>query len=148
MTRQRGLDTVETEWVAFLDDDDEFLPEHLELLMNAALEQDADYVYSWYHVIGGTDPRPEVFGRPWDPENPVQTTITTLVRTTTAQAAGFLVDPEETDDLTSPDRHYAGEDWRFTQRVNDAGAHIYHLPMKTWNWYHHSGNTSGLPNRW
>lgn len=148
VTRQRGLDAVNTEWVAFLDDDDEFLPEHLERLMTAAQEHDADYVYSWYNVIGGTDPRPEEFGRPWDPENPRQTTITTLVHTTTAQAAGFLVGPEEDDDLLSPDRHYAGEDWRFTKRIADSGATIFHLPEKTWLWHHHGGNTSGLPNRW
>jgi glycosyltransferase involved in cell wall biosynthesis len=28
-TRQRGLEKVTTPWVAFLDDDDEFLPGHL-----------------------------------------------------------------------------------------------------------------------
>lgn len=152
ITRQRGLDAVDTEWVAFLDDDDEFLQQHLERLMWAANEHDADYVYSWYNVIGGTDPRPEEFGRPWDPSDPRQTTITTLVRTNVAQAAGFLLEGGETEDLTSPDRHYAGEDWRFTKRIADSGATIFHLPEKTWLWYHwHNGthgNTSGLPKNW
>lgn len=148
ITRQRGLDAVETEWVAFLDDDDEFKPQHLEKLMTAALENDADYVYSWYKVVGGHDPRREVFGRPWDPSNPVQTTITTLVRANVAKAAGFVLRDGETEDLLSPDRHYAGEDWRFTKRVNDSGAKIHHLPEITWLWYHHGGNTSGLPKMW
>lgn len=146
VTRQRALERVETEWVAFLDDDDEMLPWHLETLLESANARCADYVYSWYWVRGGTDPRPEVFGREFDPCNPVQTTITTLVRTELAQACGFTVDGDE--DLTSPDRHFAGEDWRFTKRCLDAGAHIVHAPYRTWIWHHWEGNTSGLPSRW
>lgn len=146
ITRQRGLEAVGTEWVAFLDDDDEFMPGHLEALAGAARSSGADYVFSWYEVVGGTDPRTEEFGLPWNPSHPRQTTITTLVRTGLArEVGGFLADTDE--DLISPDRHYAGEDWRFTQRMNDAGARIYHLPVKTWLWHHHGRNTSGLP-RW
>lgn len=145
-TRQKALNQVKTEWVAFLDDDDEMLPEHLDLLLAAAQLTAADYVYSWYHVIGGSDPRPDVFGQVFDPCNPVQTTITTLVRTELAQATGFLADEDE--QLNSPDRHYAGEDWRFTLRCIEAGAHIYHTPYKTWLWHHDSGNTSGLAKNW
>ena len=143
ITRQAGLNLVETEWVAFLDDDDEFMPGHLEALAAAARSAGADYVYSWYEVVGGTDPRTEEFGLPWNPSQPRQTTITTLVRTGLArEVGGFLADEDE--DLRSPDRHYAGEDWRFTQRMNQQGK-IYHLPVKTWLWHHHSSNTSGLP---
>ena len=143
--RQAGLEAVRTPWVAFLDDDDEFYPNHLELLTRHAADTDADYVFSWYEVVGGTDPRPDEFGLPWDPEAPRQTTITTLVRTELAQAVGFVW---EDDDLASPDRHYAGEDWFFTQGCAAQGATISHLPEKTWFWHHHGGNTSGLPNRW
>jgi hypothetical protein len=102
-------------------------------------------VFSWYEVVGGTDPRPGEFGLPWDRAHPRQTTITTLVRTAVALEAGFLADDE--GDLASPDRHYAGEDWRFTSRVNDLGV-ISHLPQKTWYWHHHARNTSGLPKNW
>jgi glycosyltransferase involved in cell wall biosynthesis len=142
-TRQVGLEAVDTEWVAFLDDDDEMLPGHLEALAGALHYQQADMVFSWYEVVGGTDPRSEEFGVPWDKRHPRQTTITTLCRTEMARdVGGFL--PEEDEDLLSPDRHYAGEDWRFTQRMNEAGT-IYHLPVVTWLWHHHSKNTSGLP---
>ena len=147
-TRQRGLERVETPWVAFLDDDDEFLPGHLESLLAHAQETAAEYVYSWYEVVGGTDPRPEVFGRPWDPANPVQTTVVTLVRTDWALGVGGFTDAAEDADLASPDRLYAGEDWRFTRRMNEAGAVISHLPQRTWRWHHHGGNTSGLPKNW
>lgn len=147
-TRQRALEHVRTPWVAFLDDDDEFLPHHLDSLARAALKHDADYIFSWYTVVGGNDPRPEVFGKPFDPAHPVQTTITTLVRTDLARATGFLPDPGASEDLASPDRHYAGEDWRFTLRCINAGARIHHHPEKTWLWHHHGHNTSGLPKNW
>jgi glycosyltransferase involved in cell wall biosynthesis len=145
MTRQRGLEQVHTKWVAFLDDDDEFEPYHIESLLEHAWKTDADFVFSWYRVIGGTDPRADEFGKPWDEYNPRQTTITTLVRTELALAVGGFVDPD--DDLLSPGRQCAGEDFRFTKRINKAGK-IVHLPEKTWRWYHHSSNTSGLPTRW
>ena len=145
ITRQRGLDEVRTPWVAFLDDDDEFKPEHLAALQVCAQETGADFVFSWYEVVGGTDPRPEEFGRPWDPANPRQTTITTLVRTELAQDVGGFAC--EGDDLRHPDRRYAGEDWLFTNRINDAGGRIVHLPRRTWRWHHHGSNTSGLPTR-
>lgn len=147
-TRQRGLERVTTPWTAFLDDDDEFCPVHLERLMATALDHEADMVYSWYEVVGGTDPRPGEFGLPWDSENPRQTTITTLVRTGMAIAVGGFTDEAEDEFLSSPDRHYAGEDWRLTKRINDAGGKIVHLPEVTWCWHHHSSNTSGLPSRW
>jgi hypothetical protein len=133
--------------VAFLDDDDEMMTHHLQALATAAACESADFVFSWYEVIGGTDPRPEEFQIPWDPESPRQTTITTLVRTDLARSVGGFSDPDDTD-LSSPDRHYAGEDWWFTRRCNDAGAVIVHHPEITWRWHHHSSNTSGLPSRW
>lgn len=145
-TRQLALDKVTTPWVAFLDDDDEFLPNHLNVLYTYAMVTTADYVYSWYRVKGGQDPRPYGFKRPFDPCKPMQTTITTLVRTELAQATGFLAEQDE--DLHSPDRHYAGEDWRFTKRCIDLDADIVHAPHKTWIWHHHASNTSGLPKNW
>jgi hypothetical protein len=145
-TRQRGLQRVTTEWVAFLDDDDELLPEHLEHLLACATEQGADYVYSWYEVVGGLDPMPQFFGRPWDNEQPHQTTITTLVRTELAQSVGFGGDPEA--DPNGGGAFVSGEDYRFTLGCMAAGAKIVHLPERTWFWHHHGGNTSGLPSRW
>lgn len=147
VTRQRGLERVKTKWVAFLDDDDEFLPIHLESLQTCALYTGADYVYPWYTVIGGTDPLAEHFGVPWDPEKPHLTTIVTMVRTELALAVGGFM-----DDAAVPDRDsritFLGEDYRFTLRVNEAGGKIVHLPDRTWLWHHHGKNTSGLPWRW
>lgn len=157
-TRHCGLMKVTTDWVAFLDDDDEMMPNHLEKLWKFAHETDADYVYSWFIVKDARgneqphwDPFPQNFYRTWVREDPVQTTITTLVRTEVAAAAGFLDGPEE----DTPDGNRSGEDFRFTLKCADMGAKIMHLQEKTWWWYHwgHStpelpiGNTSGLASR-
>lgn len=141
-TRHRALMRVNTEWTAFLDDDDEFLPQHLELMMAHALENDADYVYSWFDTVPfGRDPfPPQHFSAPYDPVFPVGTTITILVKTELAQSIGF------NDDNRNPSN--GGEDWQFQMKCQEAGAKISHLVARTWLWHHDSGNTSGLPDRW
>jgi hypothetical protein len=156
VTRQRALDAVRTEWVAFLDDDDAFMPNHLEILYCAALETNADYVYSYYMVRdGANNDRPEIdplghLGRPFDPADPHQTTVTTLVRTELAQAARFT--PPEADEV---DGQVYGEDFQFTVNCCQLGAQVHHVPRRTWYWYHHGvgapgvqGNTSGRGDRW
>lgn len=141
-TRQRALDAVQTPWVAFLDDDDEFLPSHLQLLAEHAQDTGADFVYSWFHVVGGRDPFPEThFSRDFDPADPIETTITVLVRTELAKQVGFAY-------LDRGHRINSGEDRRFTLGCLEAGAKISHLKERTWLWHHDSRNTSGLPDRW
>lgn len=139
-TRSQGLNRVDTEWAAFLDDDDVMGEHHLERLLQTAKETGADLVYPWYTVIGGTDPFPHLFGRPWDPADPQQTTITTLVRTELAQRVGGFADPGEDWD---PAGNRAGEDFKFVCRISDAGGKVVHLAERTWFWHHHRGNTSG-----
>ncbi|MEU7240337.1 glycosyltransferase family 2 protein [Streptomyces sparsogenes] len=142
-TRDRGLRKVVTEWTAFLDSDDQLKPVHLEKLMDCAVETGADYCYAWYEPVGfGSDPLPH-FGRRFDPEQPTQTTITILVRTELAQAVGFRQPPEGA--LINGERF--GEDFLFTVECIQAGAKIVHLPMRTWLWNLHGGNTSGIYGR-
>lgn len=140
-TRNAGLQKVTTEWVAFLDSDDQFLGNHLEVLAKGAQEHEADYVFSWFVPQGfGADPLGH-FGKAWDPENPHQTTITTMVRTEIAQQAGFSEPPK--DAKIHGERF--GEDFQFTLDCRDLGAKIVHIPAKTWIWNYHGMNTSGLP---
>jgi hypothetical protein len=142
-TRHRGLMKVTTPWVAFLDSDDQLKPVHLERLMACAQDTSADYVYAWYEAIGfGSDPLPH-FGKTFDPSNPTQTTITTLVRTELAQAVGFWKPPEG---ATIGGELY-GEDFGFTVGCIAAGARIVHLPERTWLWNFHGQNSSGRPDR-
>lgn len=151
-TRDSGLRRVTTPWVAFLDDDDWFLPQHLGSLWVFAQDTGVDYAYSWFETHpAGSDPFPAThFTEPWNPEEPRQTTVTTLVRTELAQEVGFVTAPE--DGLVAGQR--AGEDWHFTLECNRLGK-IGHLVERTWVWRHWGygqpgipGNTSGLGSRW
>ncbi len=150
--RDAGVRRVKTPYVAFLDDDDYFYPDHLETLYKAAQDSDADIVYSWFDVEGGTDPFPENFGKPWNPEEPVQTTVTTLCKTKTVRDAGGYSSHDDgmtEDELASyAQGNTAGEDFRMVMSANAQGAKIVHVPKKTWAYVHWSGNTSGRPDRW
>lgn len=148
-TRQRALDAVQTEWVAFLDSDDLFYPEHLQVLAAGARIYQADYLFAYY-MVHFPDGRPWPandplghFGKRFDPRHPHQTTITTLVRTELAKTIGFHdVPPGALID----GQHY-GEDFQFTVGCAQAGAKIVHIPRRTWAWVHHGANTSGMPDR-
>jgi SAM-dependent methyltransferase len=149
--RDNGIALVDTKWVALLDDDDYFYPDHLESLYNAAIDNDADIVYSWFDVEGGSDPFPENFGKPWNPEKPIQTTITILAKTDIIRKAGGYTNVhnmsgEELGEFAQGNT--AGEDFRLIFNANKLGAKIVHVPKKTWAYVHHSSNTSGLPDRW
>jgi glycosyltransferase involved in cell wall biosynthesis len=161
-TRQRALDHVDTEWVAFLDSDDVFMPRHLELLTAHAVKTGADYVYSWFRIIQqfGNGARKEIMWTPedgdgvfppghylneFDPNDPIETTITVLVRTELAKQVGFR--PLDRGQINT------GEDRAFTLDCLAAGAKIVHLRRFTWWWRHHwlpgggKGNTSGHANQ-
>ena len=139
-TRHQALLAARTEWVAFLDDDDMWMPHHIAHCLDHAEKTGADLVFPWFTVNGGVDPFPQHFGKVWDPENPTHTTITTLVRTEAALAVGGFDDgaPDGWED-----GNVAGEDWRFILRLRDAGYSISHLPERLWVWNHHSQNLSG-----
>lgn len=147
ITRQRALEKVTTDYYLPLDDDDTLKPNAIELLLNTLHNTESDYVYGHYDVIGGQDPRPENLGTPFDPLNPVQTTIVALAKTEISlKLGGYL--PTTDEDLNPPDQHYAGEDWRLTERYLTAGYRITHCPHKVFDWYHTGKNTSGLPENW
>lgn len=146
-TKNRGLARVTSEWVAFLDDDDAMLPEHLEKLAAAQAASGADVVYSMPYIPqlaaqGGIDPS-GMRGAPFDPEelrrrSYIQTT--SLVRTKLMQSTGGFQLP----------RHVESDydDWGAFLALLDAGASFHHLPEQTFLWEHHGQNTSGRPDRW
>jgi hypothetical protein len=108
LTRQRALDAVQTRWVAFLDDDDEFRPNHLAALFSATVDFGALYVWSRFQTAiprrgmriptGNAEfdyvmrdgPAPLGAGtfEQWNDRQPAQTTITTLVSTELARSVG------------------------------------------------------------
>lgn len=149
--RDKGIKRVNTNYVAILDDDDYFYPDHLDTLYQAALDTDADIVYSWFDVVGGHDPFPQNFGKPWNPDEPVQTTVTILAKTDVIRRAGGY---STTESLTEEELasfaqgNTVGEDFRMIAAANKQGAKIVHVAKKTWAYVHWSGNTSGRPDRW
>jgi glycosyltransferase involved in cell wall biosynthesis len=144
-TKNRGLAKVTTEWVAFLDDDDAFLPEHLEKLREAQLDSGADVVYSMPlipQIPGGIDPS-GMRGAPFDPDelrrrSYIQTT--SLIRTKLMQSTGGFQLPHHVES------DY--DDWGAWLALLDAGATFHHLAEQTFLWEHHGRNTSGRPDRW
>lgn len=144
-----------TEWLAFLDDDDELYPQHLEVLLRTAAETGADLVYPWFDVIGGRDPLAvpvdgvlvSPFGVPFGPEQQLFLRhanfipVTVLVRTDLVREVGGYPDPAAMGDL-----YGVNEDHYFLKACLDAGAKFVHHPERTWAWHHHAGNTSGR--RW
>jgi glycosyltransferase involved in cell wall biosynthesis len=144
-TKNRGLARVTSDWVAFLDDDDQFMPEHLEKLREAQLATGADVVYSMPfipQIPGGIDPS-GMRGAPFDPvelrrRSYIQTT--SLVRTKLIQATGgFQLPQNVTSDY---------DDWGCWLALLDAGARFHHLAEQTFIWEHHGRNTSGRADRW
>jgi len=136
-SRQVLVDQVQTEWLAWIDSDDEWMPHHLETLL-AVAESDGDiaYVYSWFH---GPDPLGH-FGKPYNPCQPHHTTMGILERTDIAQEAGFCETQE------GP---YSNEDWfhmvRFAEICCARGLKMVHVPERTWFYHQQGQNSSGKP---
>lgn len=148
-TKNRGLAKVATEWVAFLDDDDQFLPHHLAALSSAVAAADADVAYSIPEVPGSAFVSSEPqYGRPFDADvlrqrSYIQTT--SLVRTKLMLAAGGFQCPPGCD----------YDDWGAWLALLDRGATFVHVPEVTFVWNHwgygtpgQPGNTSGRADRW
>lgn len=145
--RQVLLDDDPPEWIGFLDDDDFLLPHHVTTLLECARHHDADVVWPWFEVEGGTDPFPgNAPPKMYDPAAPHIFPITYLVRTWALKAAfrrtrGFQADPNETGGWHIQDQPIIDALWRITD------GRFACTPERTWVWRHHASNTSGLPTR-
>ena len=144
VNRNRALATIGTDWVAFLDDDDEFLPQHLLVLLQNS--SNADVIYTGCNVLdpyGAEIPLREEwgrFGKPFDEallRKKSYLPVTSLVRTSLARVCSFT---RPTDSVY--------DDWGFYLGLLDNGARFLHVPQKTWIWNHWGGNSQGLPDRW
>jgi glycosyltransferase involved in cell wall biosynthesis len=135
-TRQRLLNMVRTSWIAWLDSDDEWHPDHLSKLVQVAQETSSVFVFSYFYgfdMLGH-------FSRPFDPCHPHHTTMTHLVRTDLAKRVGFR------DNAVGP---FANEDWGFITGVAEIacaeGLRMTHLAERTWTYHQQGQNSSGQP---
>ena len=146
-TRNEALDGCTTEWVAFLDDDDRWLPHHIETCSRVAVETGADVVIPWFLVVGGSDPFPATrYKEPLVDDFP-SFGITCLVR---REAIGALRFAEP-----APGAIHGHEDYTFWLTLAQRGAKMVKIPDITWIWHHWGygqpgkpGNCSGRPDRW
>lgn len=159
VTRNRAWRALgDVDFVAFLDDDDEFEPFHLAVLLASALETGADVTYAWTTVAGGWDPlaingKPAE-GHPFDDEarewllnsgNFIP--VTTLVRRSALEAVNGFPKPG-----SARWAHESNEDWGCWQDLLRAGFTFHHVPgVRSWIWHwdlmtpESIGNTSGRP---
>ena len=132
-TRNRALERVDTEWVAFLDDDDELKPNHLRACARNAALTGADLVYPWFDC--DAEDKIGMFGVPFDPvllrkRNYIPVTV--LVRTELVRkVGGFQEHPDVNGDPC--------EDWGLWLALLTAGAVFSHLPQRTWIWHNGAG---------
>lgn len=157
--RNRALERVTTDVVAWLDDDDLIKENHLMACMRV-LEQSPnkpDLVYPAPVMRGGKDPTAvSVQGQwvsPWGvrfgPEQEAHLRrfgsfipMTHLVRTEKVrEIGGFRPGQEVMTERVG--RRYRGEDEDYLVRLLDAGATFEHLPAKTWIWNVHGSHTAG-----
>lgn len=84
-----------TEWCAFLDDDDQWKPNRVQGLLEAAEETGTEVVCPWREMVGSGDPHPDRFGVLFDAEQLRGSfiAVTSLVRTKLAQQLGFYYRP-------------------------------------------------------
>ena len=131
--RNRALQQVDTEWVAFLDDDDEFKPDHLKVCARYAALTGVDVVYPGYEAVG--DDPINCFGLAFDPvllKRRNYIPVTVLARTDAVRAAGgFQEHPDENGDPC--------EDWGLWLAMLERGYTFGHVPQRTWVWHINGG---------
>lgn len=138
-TRDRALARVTTPLVAFLDDDDELRPQHLLRCRQELEKADADLVFPWFDVVGGTDPFPVLEGLIWENDKPHAMPVTVLAKTESVRAVGGF----SADGTVN-----RSEDYRLAVRMSEQDFNIVHFSERTWIWHHHDNNTSGQSTRW
>lgn len=122
------------EFVATLEDDDLWYPNHLATLVKAQRLTDADIVYSWC----------DVEGRDWNPNHAVfdgdRLLRENFIPATALIRRSLIADLGGWRDGTAN----GWEDWDFWLRAHLAGASFHVEPVVTWRYRFHGGNKTFL----
>lgn len=167
--RNEALTKVETPFISWLDDDDTFLPDHIESLVDGQNKSGADLVFTYAEFIGGRDPLAccqdgvlvaEPINVPFGPQQRDHLDsrqsplcpwcgchrggfipITHLVRTNLVREVGGFPEPNSMPEvLVSEDC----EDYLLILQMLDAGGEFHHvLGRRTWQYHIHGANTAG-----
>lgn len=166
VTRNACWQAATSDYVAFLDDDDEFLPHHLQWCVSVAEKCQADLVYPWFELVGWAEATPErpdplatmqdgqlvhPLGVLFGPEQEQHyreyafIPITCVVRRSALERSGGFPVPG-TEEWPMEDC----EDWGGWLRLLDQGARFVHLGKRTWRCHLNDaafplGSTAGKP---
>jgi glycosyltransferase involved in cell wall biosynthesis len=164
--RNEALTHVKTDWVAWLDDDDQLLENHIKVLVRGANKSGADMVFSYGEFVkdngdGTTSPAFDPLACVDDagnwhmspiniPFGPVQKNalrwfgnfipITYMVKTELIRNVGGFPEPYAFEARQSRDC----EDYGLLLRMLDAGAEFHHITgIRTWRYFFHDSNLGG-----
>lgn len=124
-TRNRALAKVTTPLVAFLDDDDELYPTHLDLLAKGLNASGADLAHADFDVVGAPDHRPSFID------------VTHLSKVAAIRDVGGFPQP------FSDTWPYKYEDWGMLAKMLLAGYVFHRVNATTWRRHIHSSNMVG-----
>ena len=144
-TRNRAVEAASSTWVALLDDDDEFLPQHIERCLQHAADTGADLVYPWFEVVQGWDP----LGREGRPFSAADLRVANYIPVTVLVRRELVLDVGGFQNRSDGLNGATWEDWHLWLALLDAGATFSHLPERTWRW--HAGDvthTMGRSDTW
>jgi len=131
------------EWVATLEDDDLWLPNHIAVLLDGLVDSRNDGPCTSGFCADIVYPYCRVEGRDWDPNSPFDAErlkrenyipATTLIRRSLIAELGGWRDGVQ----------HGWEDWDFWLRALAAGARFHCVPVVTWVYRFHGGNKTML----
>jgi len=152
-TLDSAIKAADTEWIATLDDDDEWLPNHLETLW--ALVQSADnqvdlaFSHFAYSSSGDGGHLEKFRGLPFDIKHPRQITNVFLVRKSAwEKIGGFSGGFDPNSYVVDSENNRIGYDFHFVRKLAAEGGRFVNSPAVTWIYHVGHGSTLGMPNRW
>jgi hypothetical protein len=145
------IEQVTTKYVAILDDDDELLPNHIELLYKKIVETNADLVFPHFRYSNLSDAgHLEMFkGVPWDNNNPHQVAITWIAKREAILDVGGFSGGFDANSFEVDNRgNRIGPDFNLIKKLAQANKHITNIPDITWIYHVGHPSTLGMPIRW
>ena len=145
------IEEATTKYVAILDDDDELLPNHIELLYKKIIETNADLVYPHFKYSNLPDGgHLERFkGKPWNNNNPHQVPITWLAkRKVILKVGGFSEGFDIFSYQIDSEGNRIGQDFHLIKKLAKANKYITNIPDVTWIYHVGHPSTQGIPIRW